>query len=276
MVSSHAADATLGKAWNAPLPQADKREWHLWIDDAPRPGWANMAIDQTLLDRAGQLDESWLRLYSWKPHCLSFGRHEPAARRYDAERIAALGIDTVRRPTGGRAVWHSRELTYAIAAPCRCFGSLQEAYLKIHRMLVDALLGLGVPASLAPPTRSLALDAGACFSQPAGGEIMVDTRKVVGSAQLRCGGAFLQHGSILLQDEQHVVAGVARGRALVPQLLPCRLGGVVLGDLIRAITGAVQAHWPGHWRRISRSEEMLQSASPHYPRFRSPAWTWQR
>src|SRR3954451_6426058 len=86
-------------------------EWFLWVDETPRPGWANMAIDEALLDRAEQVGgESWLRLYTWKPHCLSFGRHEPAARRYDVDRVTALGIDTVRRPTGGRAVWHSREL----------------------------------------------------------------------------------------------------------------------------------------------------------------------
>ena len=101
----------------AMLPQDDNREWHLWIDDSPRPGWANMAIDQVLLQRAQHQGESWLRLYQWAPHCLSFGRHEPASRRYDPERIQELGIDTVRRPTGGRAVWHARELTYAVVAP---------------------------------------------------------------------------------------------------------------------------------------------------------------
>src|SRR3954469_20234206 len=122
-----------------------ERLWTLWIDEMARPGWANMAVDQALLERSQQRDEAWLRLYTWDPHCLSFGRHEPAARRYDAARIAKLGIDTVRRPTGGRAVWHSRELTYAVAAPCRWFGRLQAAYLEIHAMLAQALLTLSVP-----------------------------------------------------------------------------------------------------------------------------------
>src|SRR5919112_4980662 len=66
--------------------------WHLWIDQTPRPGWTNMAIDQALLERAHHRGEHWLRLYQWAPHCLSFGRHEPACRRYDAERIHARGI----------------------------------------------------------------------------------------------------------------------------------------------------------------------------------------
>src|SRR4051812_42552044 len=99
--------------------------WRLWIDDTPRPGWTNMAIDQTLLEHAEQSDESWLRLYQWSPHCLSFGRHEPAALRYNRTRIEALGIDAVRRPSGGRAVWHAQELTYAVAARSEHFGSLR-------------------------------------------------------------------------------------------------------------------------------------------------------
>src|SRR3954468_9846348 len=119
----------------APRRGAGSPRWQLWNDETPRPGWANMAIDHTLLERAERFSERWLRLYQWSPSCLSFGRHEPAARRYDASRIAALGIDTVRRPTGGRAVWHSQELTYAVATPGADFGSLRAAYQEIHTML---------------------------------------------------------------------------------------------------------------------------------------------
>ena len=259
------------------MKQGDNREWYLWVDGTPRPGWANVAIDQALLDRAERLGESWLRLYTWQPHCLSFGRHEPATRRYDAERIAAMGIDTVRRPTGGRAVWHSQELTYAVAAPCRYFGSLQDAYLEIHRMLAGALLDLGVPASLAPCNRPLPLDAGACFSQPAGGEVMTGTRKVIGSAQLRRGGALLQHGSILLQDEQHLVAALTKGIPLAPDAPPSLWSGEMAeAELIEAIADAVQARWGETWHTISSSDQVLQAASRYYQEFRSPAWTWQR
>jgi lipoyl(octanoyl) transferase len=252
-------------------------EWSLWIDDTPRPGWANMAIDQAVLERSEQTGESWLRLYTWQPHCLSFGRHEPAARRYDAGLIAARGIDTVRRPTGGRAVWHSRELTYAVAAPCRWFGSLQEAYLEIHSMLALALVDLAVPASLAPCTRPLSLDAGPCFAQAAGGEVLADSRKVVGSAQLRHAGAFLQHGSILLQDEQQLIGSVTAGGPAHDNPLPSLSSDVLsAADLIEAISATAQARWPGTWHRISGSAEVLQAASRHYSKFRSPAWTWKR
>jgi lipoate-protein ligase A len=236
-----------------------------------------MAIDQALLDRAEQWGERWLRLYTWQPHCLSFGRHEPVVRRYDTDRIAALEIDTVRRPTGGRAVWHSHELTYAVAAPCPDFGSLHEAYLEIHRLLVEALLGLGVPAWLAPCIAPVPLHGGACFSQAAGGEVMAGPRKVVGSAQLRHRGALLQHGSILLRDEQHLVARLTKGWAFVPDpFLPPSSEALCIAGLTKAITKAFQTHWPGPWLNISSSEALLQAASSYYPQFRSPAWTWKR
>src|SRR5919199_4085021 len=145
--------------------------WQLWVDATPRPGWANMAIDQVLLDRAESGGERWLRLYGWHPHCLSFGRHEPAARRYDRARVEALGLDVVRRPTGGRAVWHGREVTYAVAAPCAGLGTRRESYLEIHRMLLEALRRLGIAGRLAPSGRAVGMDAGACFASPVGGEI---------------------------------------------------------------------------------------------------------
>src|SRR4051812_32387311 len=139
-LSAESTAPTATAIWCAAARQSRRmHRWHLWMDDTPRPGWANMAIDQTLLDRADQSGESWLRLYQWAPHCLSFGRHEPATSRYNRTRIQALGIDTVRRPSGGRAVWHAQELTYAIAARSEYFGSLRAAYHEIHDMLADAL-----------------------------------------------------------------------------------------------------------------------------------------
>jgi lipoate-protein ligase A len=257
---------------------ATANRWQLWLDETPRAGWVNMAIDQTLLDRAEQVGEGWLRFYTWEPHCLSFGRHEPAARRYDAGRIAAMGIDTVRRPTGGRAVWHSRELTYAVAAPCRWFGSLRLAYLEIHRLLADVLIDLGIPVSLAQPGRSAPLTAGACFAQATGGELMVGARKLVGSAQLRRGDAFLQHGSILLQDQQQLVAALGRGSAAPPPdhfpSLPT--GRLSTTRLAEAIAMGARARWGGSWQAVGAEPNMLEAALQYYPQFRSPAWTWQR
>lgn len=254
--------------------------WTLWVDPVPRPGWANMAIDQVLLERAEILGESWLRLYRWEPHCLSFGRHEPATRRYDRERIAALGLDTVRRPTGGRAVWHSRELTYAAAVPRGLFGSLQNAYLEIHRMLGQALHHVGLHVSLAPRARAPSLEAGACFAEPVGGEILHQGRKLVGSAQLRSRGSFLQHGSILLADDQHMVAVCARANRNGPAQVDIEHSApqvpISANQLIDAIARTSRHRWRGCWREISDSDEVLEAAGRHVGRFRSAAWTWER
>jgi lipoyl(octanoyl) transferase len=257
-------------------------EWHLWVDEIPRPGWANMAIDQTLLDRAEQAGESWLRLYRWQPHCLSFGRHEPALRRYDVNRIREMGLDTVRRPTGGRAVWHCRELTYAVAAPISRLGSLQAAYLEIHRMLADALEELGTEASLAAPAGPTSLDAGACFARAAGGEVMVAGQKVVGSAQLRRGDALLQHGSIMLEDDQAIVAGLTRGACENEESAPATPLALLLGrrlgarEVVEAVARTAALRWRGVWSRVSDPAAVLHAAAVHFAQFQSPAWTWAR
>lgn len=241
-----------------------------------------MAIDHALLERAEHHGEGWLRLYQWAPHCLSFGRHEPANRRYDSHRITQLGLDTVRRPTGGRAVWHAEELTYAVAAPSVRFGSLPAAYLEIHGMLADALRGLGAGATLAPSVRAVPLDTGPCFSRPAGGEIMIGGRKVVGSAQLRQGNALLQHGSILLQENQSILLGLTRGAIIAQSPEPPQQGtraadtplqGREVADAIRASAGA---RWPGEWNPAPDVEPALSGASSLFPHYRSAEWTWAR
>lgn len=256
----------------APLPC-----WYLWLDEAPRPGYANMAIDTVLLQRADRLGESWLRLYQWEPYCLSFGRHEPATRRYDLDQIRRLGLDTVRRPTGGRAVWHARELTYAVAAPTARFGFLKAAYLEIHQMIAEGLGSLGAKVSVAPAARSPSLEAGACFAQPTGGELMLAGRKIVGSAQYRQGTALLQHGSILLEDDQQMVLTVTRGATAAPRL--ASLGGLNRSiqplELGESIARAAARRWTGSWSSAI-PETVLAEGLPLHSHYRSAAWTWMR
>jgi lipoate-protein ligase A len=242
-----------------------------------------MSIDLALLDRADQRGECWLRLYRWDPSCLSFGRHEPASRRYDRSRIEGLNLDVVRRPTGGRTVWHSRELTYAVAAPSGSFGSLQAAYVEIHTMLRDGLERLGVSAELAPRVRAATLDSGACFALAAGGEVLVQGRKVIGSAQLRRGDALLQHGSILLEDEQATVRNLTCG---APSAAPSRCSALSRqafsraplepGELSDAVVESAQARWGGRWAAADTPDAILHDAANYFPQFRSPAWTWAR
>ncbi|HEV8399985.1 MAG TPA: hypothetical protein VGQ18_09145 [Gemmatimonadales bacterium] len=151
-----------------------------------------MAIDEALLVDAARSGDAFLRLYRFDPPCWSFGRNDPA--------IAREGIAVVRRPTGGRAVWHEHEVTYAVAAPIAAFGRLRDAYRAIHERLATALRSLGADVTLAPdrPLSPLRDRPNACFAETVGGEVLAGGRKVIGSAQVRRGAAFLQHGSILL------------------------------------------------------------------------------
>jgi lipoate-protein ligase A len=243
-----------------------------------------MAIDLALLDRA-ELAQGWVRLYTWNPHCLSFGRHEPAARRYDSTRIQELGLDTVRRPTGGRAVWHAHELTYAIAAPHQWFGSLRAAYAAIHSMLAGALEALGVPATLALHGRTAPLDHGPCFAHSVGGEVLVSQRKVIGSAQLRRETAMLQHGSIILEDDQRLVEGLVRDCS--PSAFSSPSTGrftltngtgrpLSAGELANTVGAWAQHHWIGDWQTVSDPQPVLRTAAPYFDQFQSSAWTWNR
>ena len=139
-------------------PTVTLPQWQLFIDPDGHSGAENMAVDQALLDGADRDGSSALRLYRWDPPCLSFGRNESAISHYDRAKIERLGIDVVRRPTGGSAVWHEHEVTYAVAAPIETFGSLREAYCAIHERIGAALRSMGAETSIAPypPTRPTA------------------------------------------------------------------------------------------------------------------------
>ena len=237
-----------------------------------------MALDMSLHARAARAGDGYLRLYRWEPSCLSFGRHEPARKRYDRARIERLGLDTVRRPTGGRAVWHAAELTYAVAAPEAAMGSLREAYHRIHHTIAAALRSLGAPVHLAPARRAAPVDAGACFAAAAGGEVVVDTGKVVGSAQLRSEGALLQHGSVLLHDDQSRVREVTIGDPAPPDVRPLSQlldREVSWEEVARAIGDAAQP-WAARWNTVVDDEDLIAEAEMTAPRFRDPSWTWQR
>ena len=240
-----------------------------------------MARDEALLDLAAADGIGILRLYRWAPATLSFGAHEPALRRYDRDRIDALTLPVVRRPTGGRAVWHADELTYAVAAPNTTFGTLAETYHAIHTVIAGALRALGAPVSLArKPTDPPTLGDGACFAVPVGGEIVARGRKVVGSAQLRRGDAFLQHGSILLSGSQATVNDVTRGAA--PDGADITLGALLdrpvgAREVADAVAGSARDGWLGTWEAPSHiPERAAELAERHVGRFRTEEWTWRR
>ena len=190
-----------------------ERPWRLMVD-GELPGAANMARDVAMLEAvaAGEAEPS-LRLYGWDPPCLSLGRHQ-GVEAADLKFCRAEGIDVVRRPTGGRALLHHLELTYAVAAPLGegpLPRGLQDAYSVICGALVRAMRSLGVAAELTGGEVNLELPGPRttvpCFEAPAGGEVVVAGRKLVGSAMRAHGGAVLQHGAILLDWDGRLQAG---------------------------------------------------------------------
>ena len=246
-----------------------------------------MAIDGALLDEAESRGTATLRLYRWDPPCLSFGRNEPALTRYDRGAVEALGLSVVRRPTGGRAVWHEHEVTYSVTAPIAVFGSLKAAYCAIHQRIADALSALGLRPTLAPfdrATRSAAaLGAGACFASPVGGEVLIGGRKAVGSAQVRQGDAFLQHGSILLDGSQEIVDRVTRNRRTggplvrrseitLAEALGRRVTFDEVADAIATAFGAAVSATREAPLRITTEERF----TPHASRFSDSSWVWRR
>lgn len=181
------------------------------IVDEPRPGPWNMAVDEALLEAAAAGgSEPTLRLYSWDPPALSLGRSQPCASSCDRDYLARAGIDLVRRPSGGAAVLHEHERTYAVVGPLGrepFDGGLVAAFRRVAGALRAALgeLGLEVSESAALPAPRDRTPV-ACFCAPARHEITWRGLKLVGSAQVRRRGALLQHGSIPLRADPRRLA----------------------------------------------------------------------
>ena len=164
-----------------------------------------MAIDEAItMAIAEGLVPPTLRFYAWAPPCVSMGRNQKVAE-VDAARCAARGYGIVRRPTGGRAILHTDELTYSvIAAPDHPLmaGLVLDSYLRLSAGLVAGLVRLGIAAEPAPGTNRPGPDvSAACFEVPSAYEIVAGTRKVLGSAQARRARSVLQHGSLPLTGD---------------------------------------------------------------------------
>jgi lipoate-protein ligase A len=256
------------------------RRWRLLLSP-PLDGATNMALDVALMRRARETGETVLRVYAWDQPTLSLGRNQPARGQYDEARAARDGVAILRRPTGGRALLHWREVTYSVTAPAGDEEPLRASYARINRLLLDGLRRLGVDAALARPGERAAVPSLApCFEAPAAGEIVAAGRKLVGSAQWREHGALLQHGSVLVDDDQALVAALtlasvpaaappATLRELLGRAPETREVAATLFDAVRALedpaaTPLEDEPLLGAWRDEARA------------RFLDPAWTWRR
>ena len=241
----------------------------------------NMALDEALLDRARATGEAVVRVYEWATPSLSLGRNQATAGWYSARRAAAAGVSVVRRLTGGRAVVHARELTYSVTAPVVAGEPLRQSYARINAVLVGALRRLGVAAEVAGAHRTAPRpDASPCFEAPTAGELVVRGRKLVGSAQWRDDGALLQHGSVLVDDDQPRLAELAL-RPLPPVPAAATLRGELgaapsaaafldaLGDAVRELEDRRAAP-------LAADGALWARAAGCRTRYLDDAWTWRR
>lgn len=175
--------------------------WRL-IVDGEADGATNMAVDEAILNAViDGISLPTLRFYAWSPPCLSLGRSQGLAEA-DLAACRAAGVDVVRRPTGGRSILHTDELTYSIAllqTDARTEGGVVEGYRRLSEGLLAGLRRLGVDATQAAGQRTPGSEmTPVCFETPSDYEITVAGRKLVGSAQWRARGGVLQQGTLPL------------------------------------------------------------------------------
>ena len=189
-----------------------------FLDTGFSDGATNMAIDEAILEGVARGTSSQtVRVFGWRPPAVSTGHSQDPSRELDLDACARAGVDVVRRPTGGRAVLHFGELTYAVVGRSgeRPLGrAVLETYRSIAEALLAGLRELGVEGDLervGGEQRSVWRGASPpCFVSAGRFEITVRGRKLVGSAQRRSGSAVLQHGSLLMDGSHVGLVGLLR------------------------------------------------------------------
>ncbi|RNB75054.1 lipoate--protein ligase family protein [Brevibacillus panacihumi] len=182
-------------------------KWRYLVTEAMSPEM-NMAVDEAILQlhAEGKVPPT-VRFYTWNPATLSIGYFQKALKEINLEEVHKHGLGFVRRPTGGRAVLHDKELTYSVIVSeqhPKMPSSVTEAYKIISMGLLHGFQNLGLKAEMVSLANEEEKEkysspgSSACFDSPSWYELVVEGKKVAGSAQTRQKGVILQHGSILL------------------------------------------------------------------------------
>lgn len=191
-------------------------KWRI-INTGKNDSAMNMAIDEAImLGIMAGTSLPTIRFYDWDPATVSCGYNQDVAKEVDFEAVEKGGYGFVRRPTGGRLVLHEKEITYSVIAPAdgRLGGSVLESYGVISKALARGmeLLGVGVEFEKGNLTaHHQRQQANPCFTSSSRLELKYDNRKIVGSAQVRKNNVLLQHGSILLHQNQEKIAYLVPG-----------------------------------------------------------------
>lgn len=178
-----------------------------FINTGSKNPYYNMAMDEALLNfvSRGEIDPV-IRFYTWNPATLSIGYFQRLQKEIDIDKVKEKGYGLVRRQTGGRGVLHDKELTYSVIVPeshPNMPSTVTEAYKIISQGLLEGFKNLGFETYFAIPRSKDERDklkqprSSVCFDAPSWYELVVEGRKIAGSAQTRQKGVILQHGSIL-------------------------------------------------------------------------------
>lgn len=182
-----------------------KADWRLLVTEPASGAW-NMALDEAVLESvSSRTSLPTIRLFFWQPPCVSLG-HAQTCKNLDLQTIEKHGWSIVRRPTGGKAILHTDEITYSVIAPAddpRVKGSVLESYRSIARVLLETLRNLGIQANAdnVYSGDQTSRQKPVCFETPSNYEITVDGKKIIGSAQMRRFEVMLQHGAIPLSGD---------------------------------------------------------------------------
>ena len=231
-------------------------------------GATNMAADEAMLESAVRGVAS-LRFYTWNEPTLSLGYFQPAEDRHANANLSALAW--LRRSTGGAAIVHHHELTYALALPsAKEWISAEHWICRFHHILQRVLADRGVKSHAVVCGEEQKLGAVVCFLHQTPGDLLIGGSKVAGSAQRKMRGALLQHGSILLHRSEYVphLAGICDAEN-APQITPEELAG----ELKVAFTK--DTGWnvaPGEWT----AEEQARTAVIRSEKYANPAWNEKR
>ncbi len=263
--------------------------------DPPAAGAWNMAVDEVLLEAAAADGQCTLRFYRWQEPTLSLGYFQTYADRW--QHAASSRSAVVRRSSGGGAIMHDLELTYSLAIPARHPLAIDRlgCYRAIHLALIETLAQWGIEATMAgkpSPPAPLPKGEGSCgmptiskgegshapaaqrepflcFQRRSPGDVLVGEVKIAGSAQRRCRGAVLQHGSVLLarSTDAPELAGLEE---LTAHAISCEQ--LIEAWLVR-LAGALSATW----QTGQLSDEQRRRANALVAeKYASPVWTESR
>ena len=264
--------------------------WRLLITPPARGAW-NMAVDEALLGAVGRAESlPTLRLYAWEPACLSLG-YAQSYRDVDSLQLHAHGWDVVRRMTGGRAILHTDELTYSVTAPPdepRVQGSVLESYQRLAQALMLALHTLNIPVQMETNPQPASAEKGpVCFEVPSAYEIVVDGKKLVGSAQARKRLGVLQHGTLPLfgdltritqvltfPDEaarrdaaQHLLERATTAQTVTGQVIPWEMAAQAFGAAFESQLGICLERGELSGEEQTHAEELV------HKKYGNPDWT---